>query len=354
MIHCGNILRKLKYQLHRSLYNIQLSLNEANGDLTRILFVAPHLSTGGMPQYLCKLIEILDPQAEVYCVEYSNVSDDYIVQRNKIQKILGERYYRIENHENKTELLQIVETICPDVIHFQDFVEFFVDDLICEKIYAPERPWFVLETCHSSSVNLNDKKWAPDKLVMVNRWMTQVFKDSGFELDVLEYPIENFSRMEKHQARTILGLDQTKKHVINVGLFTRGKNQGELFDYARQIIDLPVEFHFIGNQAINFQDYWGPLMREIPSNCKIWGERHDTDLFYQAADLFVFNSTWELNPIVIKESLSWGLPIMLRRLPSYMDDYDSNPLVHYLDRGMDKKDDAYNLSKIKEILEFVV
>lgn len=344
-------LRRTKYHLHRILSSIENSILEESGNKPRILFVAPHLSTGGMPQYLYKCIEKLLPEGEIYCVEYNNLSDEFVVQRQRIQNLLGENYFRIDT-EDKSEFLEIVERVCPDVIHFQDFVEFFVGDDICRKIFAPERPWFIFETCHSSNVKILDKFWAPDKLVMVNKWMTEVFKSSGFELDILEYPIENFPRMEKEKARNFLGLDQSKKHVINVGLFTSGKNQGELLNYARQMLDLPVEFHFIGNQAANFQDYWGPLMKEVPSNCRIWGERQDTDIFYQAADLFVFNSTWELNPIVIKESLSWGLPIMMRRLPSYLDDYDGNPLVHYFAKDWYKKDDDYNLTKIKEILGF--
>jgi glycosyltransferase involved in cell wall biosynthesis len=352
MDSCVDLLRKIEYDLTRNLALVKSKIHEISGEKPRILYIAPHLSTGGMPQYLCKCIEKLLPAAEIYCVEYSNLSDDFVVQRNKIQNLLGENYFRLDG-EDKTELLQIVKRVCPDVIHFQDFVEFFVGDQICEKIFSPDRPWFIFETCHSSNVKPYNKFWAPDKIVMVNRWMVEVFKNSGFELDVLEYPIENFPRMEKEHARTLLGLDPSKKHVINIGLFTRGKNQGELFEYARQLTDLPIEFHFIGNQAINFQDDWEPLMQNIPSNCKIWGERHDTDLFYQAADLFVFNSTWELNPIVIKESLSWGLPIMMRRLPSYMDDYDSNPLVHYFAKDWHKKDDDYNVIKIKEILGFI-
>ena len=344
-------LRKTKFQLLETLIKVENLIQEISEGKPRILFVAPHLSTGGMPQYLYKCIECLLPYGEIYCVEYNNVSDEFVVQRNRIQDLLGDSYFRIDG-EDKNILLEIIKDVCPDVIHFQDFVEFFVDYGICEKIYSPDRPWSIFETCHASSVKPKDKFWVPDKLVMVNRWMVDVFKDSGFELDILEYPIENYPRMSKEEARFKLGLDNSKKHVVNVGLFTRGKNQGELIDYARNLSDSPIEFHFIGNQAMNFSEYWVPLMSNVPSNCKIWGERNDTELFYQAADLFVFTSTWELNPIVIKESLSWGLPILMRRLPSYLDDYDQNPLVHYLDEHIFQLERLNtNSQKIKQILE---
>ena len=91
-------------------------------------------------------------------------------------------------------------------------------------------------------------------------------------------------------------------------------------------------------------------MHDLPPNCKIWGERSDTGNFYAAADLFVFTSTWELNPIVIKECLSWNLPILMRRLEPYKDFYDSNPLVSYLSKDGMFYDRDYNLTKIKEIL----
>ena len=93
-----------------------------------------------------------------------------------------------------------------------------------------------------------------------------------------------------------------------------------------------VHFHFVGNQAGNFKDYWEPLMKDVPENVKIWGEKADTDLFMKAADLFMFNSTWECNPLVLREAISHGLPILARNLPQYKDmftDYirNLNPIM---------------------------
>jgi glycosyltransferase involved in cell wall biosynthesis len=116
--------------------------------------------------------------------------------------------------------------------------------------------------------------------------------------------------------------------------------------------DLPIQFHFIGNTAPNFENYWGSLLSDLPSNCKLWGERHDTEKFYQAADLFVFTSIWELNPIVIKECLSWKTPILMRRLAPYMDSYDNNQLVSYLTSWDDFYDKDRDMNSIKHILGF--
>lgn len=349
MMDTSTELRKVKYSLSRTLSEIEGRIKAISGDKPRILYVAPHLSTGGMPQYLCKKIECFLDQAEIFCVQFSNVSDEYVVQRNRIEKMLGDRFFTLD--EDKSKLLDIIQEVCPDIIHFDDFVEFFIDDEIVKKIFSPDRPYFIYETCHSSNISPDDKSWRPDKFVMVNQWMVEKFSGLDIPLDILEYPIENYSRPPREVALARLGLNPNKKHVINVGLFTPGKNQGALMEMARELENYPIEFHFIGNQAPNFAEYWSPLMEKVPTNCRIWGERSDVDLFYQAADLFVFTSVWELNPIVIKETLSWGLPVLMRRLEPYMDSYDNNPLVTYLSPGGPFGDRQKDINSILQILK---
>ena len=38
--------------------------------MQKLLYVAPHLSTGGLPQYLTKKIELLKNEFEIYLVEW--------------------------------------------------------------------------------------------------------------------------------------------------------------------------------------------------------------------------------------------------------------------------------------------
>jgi autotransporter strand-loop-strand O-heptosyltransferase len=114
-----------------------------------------------------------------------------------------------------------------------------------------------------------------------------------------------------------LGMDLNKKHILNVGLWTKGKNQGEMLDIAKKYPEMM--FHSVGNQASNFADYWQPLMKDVPPNVKIWGERADVELFMTAADVFMFNSTWECNPLVLREAMAHTLPIVARNLPQYGD-----------------------------------
>ena len=145
-----------------------------------------------------------------------------------------------------------------------------------------------------------------------------------------EYPIEDYT-FDKEAAQKELELDPTWKHVLNVGLFAPGKNQAEVFAIARQLEKYKIKFHFVGNQAMNFEEYWAPLMTHKPENCIIWGERDDVDTFYSACDMFYFSSKLELNPLSIKEALSYKLPCIFRKLHTYLDTYDNNPLVTYID-----------------------
>jgi hypothetical protein len=122
-----------------------------------------------------------------------------------------------------------------------------------------------------------------------------------------------------------------------VGLFTPRKNQAYAFDIARKLRDEKIKFHFIGNQADNFQDYWRPLMKIKPKNCNILGERDDIDDWLDACDLFLFTSRgfrWnkELNPLVIKEALEHQIPQFLFPLDVYNRKYDyESDTIHYLD-----------------------
>ena len=105
---------------------------------------------------------------------------------------------------------------------------------------------------------------------------------------------------------------------------------------CRKLEKYKIKFHFIGNQAINFKDYWGPLMNDKPENCVIWGERHDVDTFLQASDVFLFPSILELNPISIKESLEYALPTLINNLETYHGKYDNEKNVKFLSGDLDK------------------
>jgi len=111
-------------------------------------------------------------------------------------------------------------------------------------------------------------------------------------------------------------------------------------------------FHFVGNQAGNFQDYWQPLMENLPPNVKVWGERSDIDMFMKTADIFMFNSTWECNPLVLREAISYGLPIIARNLPQYKDMFTE--YLQPIDTDLNTIERNYEIPKNNRTYDFAL
>ena len=306
----------------------------------RILFLAPHLSTGGMPSYLLKRIESIlqyTSGVEIFVAEFCEYSTFYTVQRNKIKELIPEnRFWTINtlddhNVENSMRVIDIIKNNSIDIVHIDEMIEGFdsfnkVPNRLKNALYNNDRTWRVVETCHNIWFEPDKmKEFHPDAYALCTPYHLHVsFKDTPSHKEVFEFPIENKfrSREEQVKSQEMLGLDTTKIHIINVGLWTSGKNQGEGIEIARHFLDRNVEFHFVGNQASNFESYWGPLMSNLPSNVRIWGERNDVETFMKASDILMFNSTWECNPLVIREAASLGLKIIARDLPQYVGMFD--------------------------------
>jgi FkbM family methyltransferase len=300
-----------------------------------LVYIAPHLSTGGLPQYLFKQIESMVNDFDVYCIEWENVTGGVlVVQRNRIQKLLGNKLITLP--ENKDELFNILAKLNPEVIHLQEIPELFMPHGIADKLYTPSRTYKLIETSHDSSYDTRNKLFFPDKFLMVSKYQINQYRTLGIPVDLVEYPIEHKVKTKtREQALRDLGLDPNLKHVINVGLFTPRKNQAEVIEYARMMQQYPIQFHFLGNHADNFKYYWEPLMKDFPSNCKWWNERSDVDAFYEAADLFLFTSRGhatdkETMPLVIRESLSWKTPSLIYNLPVYLNYFDKFDSISYL------------------------
>ena len=298
----------------------------------KILFVAPHLSTGGCPQFLLKKIQVLYKDHDVYCVEYTD-HGGFVVQKNQIRELLGSKFYGLT--ENKMRLIDIVNQVNPEVVHLEEMPEYFMDTNVALKLYAKGRKYKIVETSHDSSFDYKNKTFYPDKILFVSRYQLENLKPLGIPMDVCEYPIVIKPRKPREEALKVLNLDPNKKHVVNVGLFTPRKNQAEIVEYAKKLKNYPIQFHFIGNQADNFKFYWEPIMKDFPLNCTWWNERKDVDNFYNAADLFLFTSRGsqhdkETSPLVIREAISFNLPSLIYNLPVYLGMYDKYENITYL------------------------
>ena len=293
----------------------------------KLLYVAPHLSTGGQPQYLYKQVKEFIKDFEIEVVEINNSGGTaFVVQKDRIKSLVPIHTLA----EDKSKILQIIEDFKPDIIHFQEIPQFDLPLFALDIIFRKDRPYFIVASTHGSLTNPSEIAYHPDRYILVSEWSRQRFIETGVETDLWEYPIEDYV-FDKEVAQKELGFDPSYKHVLNVGLFAPGKNQGEIFAIARQLEKYKIKFHFVGNQAGNFEHYWRPLMDYKPENCVIWGERTDVDTFYAAVDMFYFASKIELNPLSVKEALSYKLPSIFRKLHTYLDTYDNNSLVTYID-----------------------
>lgn len=312
----------------------------------KILFITPHLSTGGCPQYLYKKIESLIDDHDIYCIEYSNITGGVlVVQRNKVVNILKNELITLS--DNKYELLDHIKNINPDIIHFEEMPEYFCESGLAKKIYTNDRAYKIIETSHDSSFNPKNKNVFPDAFAFVSEYQKQNMESLNIPSHVVEYPIEKKNKTDRNKALLDLGLDPNKTHFLNVGLFTSRKNQAEIIQYAQKLLNEEVQFHFVGNQAENFRNYWEPLMKNFPSNCKWWGERSDVDTFYNAMDVFLFTSRGtkndkETSPLVLREAIGWGMPILMYDLPVYMGMYNKYKNITWL-----KDDFTKNINLIK-------
>ena len=285
-----------------------------------LIIITPHMSTGGCPQIVAKKVELLKDFYRVVVIEYEMIAWTYVVQRNRVISMIGDNFISLS--ENKEyDLFNAIEDYNPDYIMVEEFPETFMETHIIKRLYSSNRNYKIFETTHSSYSQEGWKKFMPDKFIFVSPFSCETFKDLGIPFDLIEYPIDK-KDANRRESQGVLNFDPSYKHVVNIGLFTSGKNQGYAFEIARLLQDYKIKFHFIGNQASNFEDYWKPIMETKPDNCIVWGERDDTDIFLQASDAHLFTSKLELNPLSIKESLEYSLPTLIFDLHTYKGKYE--------------------------------
>jgi hypothetical protein len=307
----------------------------------RLLIVSPHFSTGGAPQVTLNKVELLQDHFDIMVVEHAFLAWNYAVQRNKVINILGGNFKSLG--ENKRELLDFIDTFNPDVISMEEFPEMFMDNDLAREIYSEDRTYRIVETTHDSSFPPHEKKWMPDEFVFVSAY--NVFKYSHLEIPmrVIEYPVNLQLYLRDNKVKPYLD-------VCIVGLWTQRKNQGYAIEMARHLVDYNVRFHFLGNQAGNFESYWKPLMENLPDNCIVHGESNDVPKFIKGCDMFLFPSKGdrgnkELNPIAIKEALEYPhIPKMMHNLDVYCNKYNDYKDVVYL--SGDSYTDSMNMVKI--------
>ena len=304
----------------------------------KIVYITPHLSTGGMPEYLRKKVELLHKDNQVWVLEMSHEPRHTII-RDKIESLIGENLVKLDQNYNK--LLGWVEKISPDVLHFEEPPDYFIPEKVLDIIYAPSRTWKIFETLHDSSIDWREKRFIPDKMLVVSLWQSKNFLPLGVPVEIIEYEVSTGNR-NRERGLQLLGLDPEKKHVLQVGIFSRRKNQKWTFELAKHLPE--VQFHFVGGTSENYRDYWQELLDNKPENCVVWGERSDVQLFYSCVDAVVFPSEGsygdtETNPLAIKEAIAWKIPLFLRNIGVYMNMYPQNEGLKFITNNLetDKK-----------------
>jgi len=345
-------------------------LSGSETDPFKILFLAPHLSTGGMPAFLLRRIQMLQKwtKHEIFVAEWTLYSGVYTVQRDQVLKLIPEDHFvtlgqlgeEIDIHtKNRMKVVDYCYENDIDLIHIDEVPEGFdgfstFPSEIQQELYDVKHPWRIVETCHNIWFDPKKaKKIDPDGFAcVVAEHANDRFKGRGIPAPLINFPIDSPYDTDKLPTRdeilTEMGYRLNGEyHIVNIGLWTSGKNQGYALEIARELYNKygqTYQFHFIGNQASNFKQYWEPLMQNVPPNCHVHGERSDTHKWLIMADVMLFTSTWECNPIVLAEAASYNTKIMAFDLPQYGGQWTSRitPLINNI--GVD----ASNLMKVCE------
>jgi hypothetical protein len=221
----------------------------------RVLFLVPHLSTGGMPQFLLKRIQALQKYTdiEVFVFEFTQIATWYTVQRNQIINALPkDNFYscgyfadwKEENTNKQQNLINYLYEKNIDIVHLEELPEkwptygdstFNIE--LQKELYNKKRPWKTVETLHSIDHDINTKVLNPDGYAFViNHHIKKTFKDKLENKSLIEYPID-YSIISNKSKQQIL-LEQGWRsigeyHIVNVGLWTPGKNQKYAIDIAK-------------------------------------------------------------------------------------------------------------------------
>lgn len=299
----------------------------------RIAHITPHLSTGGMPEYLRRSIELLDREKHQILLIEMRTETILDAVRKRVLDLEGIELFSAE--KNPLRAVEKIESFDPEVIHFSEPSEQTMNPNFLDRIYRGDRKWKIFETCHDSSYPLSSKKYFPDKFLLVSPFQVKMMQDLGVPAELIQYDVPPLEMSNRSLTLLKLGLDHNKKHVFQFGIFSPRKNQRETMRIASLLAEEPIQFHFVGNTADSYSYYWKPLLDNIPKNCKFWGEHKDVQKFYSVADLVIFPSMEfiddkETNPLVIKESIAYGIPLLLKDTPVYLGMYPSDDLVVHM------------------------
>lgn len=299
----------------------------------KIAFITPNLSTGGMPEYVRRSIELLDRNKNSIILIEMRTEKILNAVRKRVLDLDKIELFSADNSPIKA--IEKIKDFNPDIIHFTEPAEQTINPKYLFQIYNSDRTWKIIETCHDSSYPLQSKQFLPDKFLLVSPFQVKMLQSLGVPSEIIQYDVPELDKNDRNFLITKLNLDPNKKHIFQFGIFSPRKNQKETIEIAKLMINDPVQFHFIGNTADSYSYYWKPLLDNLPSNCKYWGEHKDVQQFYSVADMVIFPSIEliddkETNPLVIKETIKYNIPLLLKNTPVYLGMYPEDSKVTYM------------------------
>ena len=298
--------------------------------MIKILYLAPHLSTGGMPQFLYKRIESLlkyyNDDVSIQVMEYSFYGSGYIVQRTRLFDLIGEKNIISMGSitDNKSHMKDIISNLEPDIIHIDECVEnfsHFNEMPVDIKDFLFNGKWKVVETPHTNLFEYKSKKYHADGYALCSPYQ---FNESFGECSLDKKALIMYPISDGYRTGEIID-GGSVKNILSVGIWTPNKNQEYIIELANKFYNEygnDYKFHIIGGQAENFKTYWLPLMGKIPPNVVVYGERYNVGDFYEMCDVVLFPSLSECNPLVIREAISHHKPLVAYNLDAYLGLYD--------------------------------
>jgi autotransporter strand-loop-strand O-heptosyltransferase len=334
----GCLEQKSNFECHPSPSEV-IKFISSKKEKKKYLFIASHLSTGGGPKYLEWLIEkTLKNGHAVKVVEWNIFALDYNVQKNNIINLVGKDNFISVGHFSESNdvfykkaniVPELIDSFQPDIIHLNDPSEDFgikyLNDEIKNKLYDPERKFLIVECIHDTKFNMQNKKNIPDEFWFCSDFYLNKCDHINIPKKIVEMQLPVKSRPDRSKTLESLGLNPNKFHVLQVGLFHKNKNQKYIFEIAKQFLNTNIEFHFVGNLC-----YFDECEIVKQPNCKIWGERSDVDIFMSCMDLFVLPSFDELNPISLKEAISWKMHCFISEIPTLKNKYTNHSQVTFI------------------------
>ena len=189
-----------------------------------------------MPAYVERAMACMEAEGhEVTFSEFSNYSDEYTVQRDRIRT----RYSWWCHHKDENGLLELIQRGW-EVVHFQEEPGSFLSPWAVSAILSMRHRFRFVLTSHELNLDYGSLPYRADRYVAVSGWQQKKIQEQvpGADVHVWTYPAERqVSAVVPTQkmARYRLGLDDNKKHLVQVGLWTAHKRQHWTLEAAKHL-----------------------------------------------------------------------------------------------------------------------